>query len=126
MSKSKKNSKINSDASFNDTSNNIESVPNLSNDAAETSNSKGGHFEIVLEKNVPIPAIRAKVKYPFDKMSPGDSFVINKKTNAASVTVAYWKKKLPGTDYTVRAIDENSTRVWRIDGVGDTKSLVTT
>lgn len=83
--------------------------------------STSGHSEIIIESGVPIPQIRAKVKYPFHSLQPGESFVIPKKTSAASVTVAYWKKKLreqtPEIDFTLRAIDDSNSRVWRIDGV---------
>lgn len=115
MSKSKKNNSSNSGSDI--------IFQNMIEDKTNSESGTGGHLQIVIEKNVPIPTIRAKTKYPFDKMNVGDSFVINKKTNAASVTVAYWKKKLPGTDYTVRAIDENSSRVWRIDSVNNSNNV---
>lgn len=77
-----------------------------------------GGTTITIEKGVEIPAYRARgIKYPFEQMQPGDSFVIPKKTGAASVTVSYWKKKLPGREFTVRQIGEDSSRVWRIDGL---------
>lgn len=82
--------------------------------------STGGYSKIVIEKDVPIPALKVKVKYPFSDLQPGDSFVIPKKTTSASVTVAYWKKKLrekdPKVEFTIRAIDDHTSRVWRIDG----------
>ncbi len=99
-----------------------------------TSSTTNGHMEIVIEKGISIPASIRAAKYPFDKLNPGESFVINKKTNGASVAVAYWKKKLPGRDFTVRALSEEdlkklkdmgnisqevteASRVWRTDGI---------
>lgn len=94
-----------------------------------------GHMEISIEKGIAIPAsVRTKNKYPFEQLSSGDSFVVRKKTSGTSVTVAYWKKKLPGRDFTVRAISEQelkdlkikgklpeetvaASRVWRTDGM---------
>lgn len=100
----------------------------------ETSTTNG-HMEIVIEKGISIPApVRSKTKYPFNKLNPGESFVIHRNTGGASVTVAYWKKKLPERSFTVRALSEEdlsklkdagdipqevtkATRVWRTDGI---------
>lgn len=77
---------------------------------------------VTIERGIEIPPLRSKrVKYPFDLMEPGDSFVISRPAQKASVTVNYWKRKLeeknPNIAFTVRPIDENSARVWRIDGL---------
>ncbi len=94
-----------------------------------------GHMEISIERGIQIPiSIRTKHKYPFIQLNSGESFVARKKASGTSVTVAYWKKKLPGRDFTVRAIGEKelnelklngklpqevvaASRVWRTDGM---------
>lgn len=94
-----------------------------------------GHMEIVIKKGISIPApARSKIKYPFNKLNPGESFVVHKNTSGASVIVAYWKKKLPGRNFAVRALDEDdliklksvgdlpqdvvkASRIWRTDGI---------
>lgn len=91
--------------------------------------------ENLLESGIPIPAPeRAMHKYPFKTMEPGQSFPIPKKSNSASVTIAYWKKKLPGRDFTTRTLGNDeilklkeagklaqdvkeACRIWRVDGL---------
>lgn len=96
----------------------------------------GGSMSIVIEKGIPIPPIKMKAKYRFDLLGEGDSFVIPKKTTAASVTVNYWKKQLresnPKVDFVLRSVQEKeltelkekgmipqdtefASRVWRQD-----------
>ena len=70
-------------------------------------------FEIV--SHVPVPSPR--MKYPFDGMKVGDSFLIHctedeKKKRAASVRNAAGRK--PEWVFTVRVVDEG-VRVWRIE-----------
>lgn len=74
--------------------------------------------QYILESGLPIPAPqRSKHKYPFKIMQPGQSFPISKKTSAASVQIAYWKKQLPGFDYTVRALQKEEIEVLKTKGV---------
>ena len=73
----------------------------------------------VLESGIPIPSpLRTKHKYPFKIMGPGQSFPIPKKTNVAGVQVAYWKKKLLGTDYSVRALATKEIEELKVSEIG--------
>lgn len=97
------------------------SLPAMEN-AENHSDSK--KLEIRIEKGIAIPKMRVKNKYPFEMLEPGDSFVIPKKASQGSVTVSYWKKKLPGREFTVRTETPESCRVWRVDGMVETPKTV--
>jgi hypothetical protein len=89
----------------------------------------------IIESGIPIPSpTRGSNKYPFEKMEPGQSFVIGKKVGSISVTINYWKKKMPGRTFVSRSLPENeiwemkskkllsedvqaACRVWRTDGL---------
>lgn len=74
----------------------------------------------VLESGIPIPSPqRSNNKYPFKTMLPGQSFVIGKKSNAASVTISYWKKKLPGSDFVIRTLQNDEIAKLKAEGVLD-------
>lgn len=91
--------------------------------------------DYVLESGIPIPPpTRKSKKYQFEQMVPGQSFVVGKKVGAVSVTINYWKKKLPGRTFVSRSLSENeicelkskrklsddvqeACRVWRTDGM---------
>ena len=74
-------------------------------------------FEI--DKSIPIPrdGRGMTVKYPFREMEVGDSFLISAELipktwvkNFCAATAHHRPKK-----FTMRKIDENSYRVWRIE-----------
>ena len=91
----------------------LESSPNIQ----ETQEIVAGQT-VVLENNIPIPApTRTKHKYPFNTMKTGQSFPIPRKTSAASVQIAYWKKKLPGVDYSARALQKEEIEVLKTRGI---------
>lgn len=73
-----------------------------------------------IEKNIPIPQAThgAKASYPFRKMEVWDSFAApadglgaNCKAAAAARTFAY----RTGWKFTVRSIDGDKVRIWRIE-----------
>lgn len=102
----------------------MKKAKNISVAVQETENNSG-NGGIQVEEGIDIPPFRSRVKYPFALLEPGNSFVIPKPVAKASVTVSYWKKKLqedgnPNIDFTIRSIDANSSRVWRIDGLDKT------
>lgn len=99
------------------------SLPAMENTENHSDSKK---LEIRIEKGVAIPKMRMKNKYPFEMLEPGDSFVIPKRAAQGSVTVSYWKKKLPGREFTVRTETPETCRVWRVDGMLETPKVVET
>ena len=85
-------------------------------------------FEI--EKGVPVPAGKRgggrKAIYPFDTMSVGDSFAVPRdkgvtkaggdvrQSTVSSCARLYARKHNPSAKFTVRVVDENTLRCWRI------------
>lgn len=80
--------------------------------------------EFKIEKNVPPPAARSRVKYPWDKMQPGDSFFVacedeeerKKLCNRMSASASNFKRSMPLNDrkFLVRQV-EGGVRAWRIE-----------
>lgn len=73
-------------------------------------------MEYQIEKNVPMPVMGYREKYPFNDMEPGDSFVIDAK-QAAKVRNAIYSRKNRAAgqeDWTVRKVSDEQYRVWRI------------
>lgn len=69
---------------------------------------------IDIDKNIPIPIMQQKRKYPWEQMAVGDSFFIA----GASVTpicnaANYASKRLGGWKFTSKTVD-GGVRVWRI------------
>lgn len=65
-----------------------------------------------IESGVPLPD---SVKYPFDKLEVGDSFVVtlDKRPSVSSAAVKYGQRT--NTKYVVRKVDDNNVRVWRTE-----------
>lgn len=72
-------------------------------------------MEFKIQKNVPIPArAKAKSKYPFDKMSVGESFVAPVKPQGLYIAARKWAKENDSNArFVVRAENEGS-RCWRV------------
>tara|TARA_R110001583_G_scaffold13262_9_gene57388 strand:+ start:2800 stop:3060 length:261 start_codon:yes stop_codon:yes gene_type:complete len=84
--------------------------------------------EVIIDKGIPLPSdIRNELKYPFDKMSIGDSifFTLGEGDNAqrmknrlSQATRTYGKKQEPEQHFVIRYRLENEVsgvRVWRKD-----------
>ena len=86
-------------------------------------------MQITIEKNVPLPKPRMRsgvTAYPFPQMEVGDSFAMprergytltgsDKTQNTLSACARnYAKKHNPNARFSVRLIDENTVRVWRV------------
>lgn len=71
-------------------------------------------MEIKIQKNVPIPGkAKKKSKYPFEKMSVGDSFAAPVKPAGLYVAARKWAKdNNTDTRFVVRAEGEGA-RCWR-------------
>lgn len=70
--------------------------------------------QYTIEKKVPLPELRSDHKYPFSKMTVGDSFLWEGKTSTKiSVASNYYRKKL-GFRFTIRAV-EGGFRIWRVE-----------
>ena len=74
--------------------------------------------EFVIEKGIPVSARMGngnsgKSKYPFGRMEPGDSVVIHLSLKAVGSRLAPFRKR--GIKLVARKIDENSSRVWRVE-----------
>lgn len=69
---------------------------------------------IKIDKDVPVPPFKRALKYPFDKMEVGDSFMVKgvKRENLAVTAAKYGKKS--GKAFLVRDI-EGGVRCWRIE-----------
>jgi hypothetical protein len=61
----------------------------------------------VVEKNIPLP-----LKFPFDKMEVGDSFVITTKRQTASVAARRYGDK-HGMRFITRKMPDGTIRCWR-------------
>ena len=61
----------------------------------------------VVEKNIPLP-----LKFPFDKMEVGDSFVITTKRQTASVAARRYGDK-HGMKFVTRQMPDGTIRCWR-------------
>ncbi len=73
---------------------------------------------IRVEKNVPLPIrVRAggrKATYPWDQMSPGDSFLFPATTKKATASsLSYRTGKLSGKRFVIRSVAEG-IRCWRL------------
>ena len=68
---------------------------------------------IKIEKNIPVPPFRKALKYPFEEMQVGDSFLVTdvKRENLAITARKYGKKA--GKDFLVREV-EGGVRCWRV------------
>ena len=84
--------------------------------------------EVIIDKGIPLPSdIRNELKYPFDKMSIGDSifFTLGEGDNAqrmknrlSQATRTYGKKQEPEQHFVIRYRLENEVSgvwVWRKD-----------
>lgn len=74
-------------------------------------------MEIKIQKNVPIPArSKAKTKYPFEKMTVGDSFAAPVKPQAIYTAARKWLKESQTKKmrFVVRPENEGS-RCWRTE-----------
>lgn len=73
-------------------------------------------MEIKIQKNVPLPGkAKKKSKYPFEKMSVGDSFFASVKTAGLYAAARKWAKENHALSrFVVRAEGEGS-RCWKVE-----------
>lgn len=65
---------------------------------------------MIIETNVPMP-----IKYPFENMNVGDSFLVPEHLKRSTITVAakrYAEKH--GWRFSVRLTDDRKLRCWRV------------
>lgn len=75
-----------------------------------------------IEKNVEIPVVHSRVKYPWDKMEVGDSVLIQAEENQSlfnlkrivGPSARYYGQRTGKEFKTLMAHEENGVRVWRI------------
>lgn len=73
-------------------------------------------MEIKIQKNVPIPArAKAKTKYPFDKMTVGDSFAAPVKPQAIYTAARKWIKETQIKMRFVVRTENGGSRCWRVE-----------
>ena len=77
-------------------------------------------MEYKIEKNVEMPEKKGRKKYPFEKMSVGDSFIISENYSRQEMitkgnTARNWAR-YKGLDwkFAVRKTGGNKIRIWRI------------
>ena len=70
--------------------------------------------DIVIEKNVEIPAERLRVHYPYKEMEVGDSFFVVDTKLARVCNNNYRMQKILGKKFVARSID-GGVRVWRTE-----------
>jgi len=76
---------------------------------------------IKVEKNIPLPVGGTRLgesKYPFAGMEVGDSFsipYISSNHEKAVRAAASYQGKQRGMKFTVRVVEEDTLRVWRIE-----------
>ena len=70
-----------------------------------------------IEKNISIivNANARRRKYPFDKMEVGDSFKLNRSNKIRCACAAYQYGRRKDKKFTVRNIDDEHCRCWRIE-----------
>lgn len=80
----------------------------------------------MIQKNIPVSgtfrSLGAHLRYPFDKMMPGESFEVKvtktdarkKVSNLSSACTAYVKRGNRAAKFTVRRTTDTTIRVWRI------------
>ena len=83
-----------------------------------------------IDKNIPIPTINRRIKYPLNELEINDSFLINIKSMkfrdskgsisnirkavcSVSVVINTLYKKHPEKRFTIRQIDDTHIRCWR-------------
>lgn len=59
---------------------------------------------------------KAYDKYPFSDMKVGDSFVLNNadRTKVSSASAAYQRRQKPVQKFSIRAIDSDNCRCYRV------------
>lgn len=72
-----------------------------------------------IEKNIPVPTTHYNIKYPFDDMEIGDSFIVNTERERRHVMCAWngWiERSVNGKNkkFTSRRVGDNEYRIWRI------------
>lgn len=72
-----------------------------------------------IEKNIPVPTTHYNIKYPFDNMEIGDSFIVDDERERNHVMVSWngWIKRSKNgknKKFTSRKISDNEYRIWRI------------
>lgn len=82
-------------------------------------NSHISSAQFVIEKNIPIPEVRGAGRRPicpFGEMGVGDSFAVRgdrkRQMRISSAAVDYGKRH--GSKFSVRRMDAETFRVWRI------------
>jgi hypothetical protein len=67
-----------------------------------------------IDSTVPMPASQHRVKYPFNDMTVGDSFLIREPSMVKNVRSAAWMySKRHGWRFSCRKVD-GGWRVWRV------------
>jgi len=68
-----------------------------------------------VDKDVPIPDKLDSIrKYPFSQMEIGDSFSFDKRKERTVSTAAYFYGRRTSKKFTVRKVETNLWRCWRI------------
>jgi len=67
---------------------------------------------VKIEKGVPIPKSKADLKWPWDKLKVGESFLFPIELLASARSQAYSYGKKLGRHFTTRTVD-GGARVWR-------------
>jgi hypothetical protein len=74
-------------------------------------------MDIKIDRNIPVPAECGKKNrlYPFGKMEPGDSFLINgfDPNRVRSAALSFGKAKSPKQKFSIRKTPEGH-RCWRV------------
>lgn len=78
--------------------------------------------EVIIEKGVPVPKYFS-VKWPWEKMHPGDSFVVTTdgtRQGSKAGTIRH-SASSRGYKIAIRMQDETHIRVWMIGKLGESK-----
>jgi hypothetical protein len=68
----------------------------------------------ILEKGIAIPEKQKVVKYPYQYMEVGDSFLVPEGNLSKVCNASYREWKKTGRKYTARVV-EGGVRVWRVE-----------
>jgi hypothetical protein len=78
-------------------------------------------MEYKIEKNIPIKKPTTCTKYPFSKMSVGDSFIISKEYSRqlmakyANAARNFGRVQKPIMKFSTRKVEGGAIRVWRVE-----------
>ena len=72
-------------------------------------------MKVKIEKGIPIPTNKGRLSLPWELLGIGDSFLVDNRIRTECIrnNAQYYAKKLK-RKFSIRKVEEDGTRVWRI------------